>query len=167
MTDAIADWVTTLDLKPHPEGGYFRETYRDALLLSADLPEEFEGARAASTGIYYLLAQGDMSALHRIKSDELWHHYEGATLSIHVLHPDGRYERLQLGKDLQAGDRPQAVVPRGAWFGARIESEGAYALCGCTVAPGFDFDDFEMATREALLESYPEQREVIEALTRA
>ncbi|MCB9629531.1 MAG: cupin domain-containing protein [Sandaracinaceae bacterium] len=181
--------VTQLGLEPHPEGGYFRETYRDALALSA-LPQRFSGPRSASTAIYYLLERGDMSALHRIHSDEVWHHYLGATLTVHVLHPasehaPARYEALRLGKDLAAGERPQAVVPAGSWFGARLEpTEGRatnardadraygdadtdFVLVGCTVAPGFDFRDFELAQRDALLAQFPEHQALVRAMTRA
>lgn len=199
MTDAATrrapsaqELVTQLGLEPHPEGGYFRETYRDALALSA-LPQRFSGPRSASTAIYYLLERGDMSALHRIHSDEVWHHYLGATLTVHVLHPasedaPARYEALRLGKDLAAGERPQAVVPAGAWFGARLEpSEGTggqtphapnadqgcrdadtdFVLVGCTVAPGFDFRDFELAQRDALLAQFPQHQALVRAMTRA
>jgi hypothetical protein len=184
--------VTQLGLEPHPEGGYFRETYRDALALSG-LPQRFSGPRSASTAIYYLLERGDMSALHRIHSDEVWHHYLGATLTVHVLHPasehaPARYEALRLGKDLAAGERPQAVVPAGAWFGARLEpsagtggqarhapdadqgcrdADANFVLVGCTVAPGFDFRDFELAQRDALLPQFPEHEALVRAMTRA
>ena len=165
MTLTARILVDQLKLQPHPEGGFFRETYRDALTLTG-LPEGFSGPRSASTAIYYLLERGDMSALHRIASDEVWHHYAGGALTVHVLHPSGRHEVLRLGLDLAAGERPQAVVPAGAWFGARLEGDHDFALVGCTVAPGFDFRDFELGTREALLADFPDQAALVRELTR-
>jgi hypothetical protein len=169
-TPSAAELVAQLGLTPHPEGGFFRETYRDGLALT-DLPGRFAGPRSASTAIYYLLGRGDMSALHRIHSDEVWHHYAGGTLTVHVLHPPAhgqpaRHEALRLGMNLSAGERPQAVVPAGAWFGARLEGGDAYALVGCTVAPGFDFADFEMGEREALLVEFPEHAGLVREMTR-
>lgn len=126
--------VALLDLEPHPEGGFFRETFRD--------PEP-AGGRSASTAIYYLLAAGQRSHWHRVDAVETWHFYSGDPLSLSIL-PDGRaVETLTLGPDLAAGQRPQAVVPRGAWQSA--QSLGTWTLVGCTVAPGFEFSGFEMA----------------------
>ncbi|MEZ4326167.1 MAG: cupin domain-containing protein [Polyangiales bacterium] len=167
----VRELIARLELRPHPEGGYFRETYRDG----QELTVQRRGGtvtRSASTAIYYLLEQGDMSALHRIASDEVWHHYAGGPLTVHVLHPpEGdrgpRHEALRLGMDLAAGERPQAVVPKGAWFGARLEGPEAFALVGCTVAPGFDFADFEMGEREALRDAFPEHAALVQTLTRA
>lgn len=168
MSEPTADaLIEALGLLPHPEGGFYRETHRDALVLGTNaLPARFGGPRHASTAIYYLLRRGDFSAFHRIESDEVWHHYLGAALTVHVLHADGRHEALRLGKNLAAGERPQATVPAGAWFGSRIEGPGEHALVGCTVAPGFDFADFEMARREELLELAPEHAALVLELTR-
>jgi hypothetical protein len=131
---SAADVVRLLDLRPHPEGGHFRETFRD--------PRAVDG-RAASTAIYYLLGAGEASAWHRVDAAEVWHFYAGSALAL-TLSPDGR-ETLgfRLGPDLARGERPQVVVPAGAWQAA--ESLGAWTLVGCTVAPGFDFAGFEMA----------------------
>jgi uncharacterized protein len=127
--------VELLGLQPHPEGGFYQETFR------APAPD---GARAASTAIYYLLRAGDVSAWHRVvDADEVWHHYAGAPLEL-ILSPDGRERTsLRLGSDLSAGERPQAVVPAGVWQAAR--PLGGWVLVGCTVAPGFGFSSFEMA----------------------
>ncbi|HEY4588905.1 MAG TPA: cupin domain-containing protein [Thermoanaerobaculia bacterium] len=127
--------VELLGLQPHPEGGFYQETFR------APAPD---GARAASTAIYYLLRAGDVSAWHRVAdADEVWHHYAGAPLEL-ILSPDGRERTsLRLGSDLSAGERPQAVVPAGVWQAAR--PLGGWVLVGCTVAPGFGFSSFEMA----------------------
>lgn len=150
------DWIESLRLTKHPEGGYYRETYRSQ--TTVELPV-FAGARAVSTAIYFLLPAGEVSALHRIKSDEVWHFYAGAPLTIHVIAPAGQYSAIALGPA-----NPQAVVPAGCWFGATVENE--HALVGCTVAPGFDFRDFEMADRSVLLAAYPQHRPVIERLTK-
>lgn len=156
-----SDLIRSLSLQPHPEGGFYRETYRSALRLATP-GEQFSGPRSAATAIYYLLQHGDFSAFHRIRSDEMWHFYEGDPLVIHVLDagaaPD--YRSMRLGD----GECYQAVVPAGAWFAA--EPEGDFSLVGCTVAPGFDFEDFEMARRQDLLAEFPGRAELVERLTR-
>lgn len=157
--------ISNLQLVRHPEGGWFRESYRSGDSVSGGaLPERFVGSRAFSTAIYFLLEAGDISALHRIKSDEIWHFYAGSPLVIHAIHPDGRYQPQRLGGNAAAGELYQTVVPHGCWFGA--ESEGPFTLVGCTVSPGFDFADFEMADRQVLSAHYPQHRELIGRLTR-
>ena len=151
-----------LGLAPHPEGGFYRETYRASTLV--DTPR---GPRAASTAIHFLVTRGTFSALHRIASDEVWHHYAGAALRVVRIAEDGARHDLVLGAELDAGQAPQGVVPAGEWFGATLESEGAWALVGCTVAPGFDFADFELARRDDLLARFPQHDAIIRALTRA
>jgi predicted cupin superfamily sugar epimerase len=161
------DWIRSLKLQPHPEGGWYREVYRSAESIPHPaLPQRFTGDRHFATSIYYLLGPGDFSALHRIRQDEIWHFYDGSPLVVHVIHPDGRTEELLLGRGLAKGERPMAVVPAESWFGARVAEGDDYALLGCTVAPGFDFEDFELPSRGELLELFPQQRELIEALTR-
>lgn len=152
--------VELLGLSPHPEGGYFRETWRSPLAL-AGLPQG--SPRAASTAIYYLLAAGGISALHRVASDEVWHHYDGGAVELHVL--EGRVHRtFVLGRDFAKGERPQIVVPAGAWQAAVAIGE-RWALCGCTVAPGFDFADFEMPAREEMLRLLPDHEAAVMQLT--
>jgi uncharacterized protein len=158
--------IANLGLVRHPEGGWFRESYRSTQTVPAvALSERFDGSRVFSTAIYFLLEEGDISALHRIKSDELWHFYAGSPLVIHVILPDGRYQLLHLGSDHAAGERYQAVVPAGCWFGAELTGK-QFALVGCTVSPGFDFADFEMAERVQLSERYPQHAELIARMTR-
>jgi predicted cupin superfamily sugar epimerase len=131
-----ADIIKRLDLKPHPEGGHFRECFRDVRTV--------DGGRAASTAIYFLLARGERSRWHRIDAAEVWHHYAGAPLALAIAAGErAPVERLLLGPDLAAGERPQAVVPAGVWQAA--ESRGDWTLAGCTVAPGFCFEGFELA----------------------
>jgi len=158
-------WITQLDLISHPEGGYFRETYRSGEFITSDhLPERYHGDRNYSTAIYFLLRAKDRSVFHRIKSDELWHFYQGSTLLIYMLTQNG-LEVHRLGSNMAAGDSLQVVVPANTWFGAMVEKPGEFALCGCTVSPGFDFMDFEMAKQKTLLTEYPEQSEIILRLT--
>lgn len=167
MTDA-KQWIDVLKLSEHPEGGYFRETYRsDESLAKGALPTRFGGDRACSTAIYFLLEGDDFSALHRIKQEEVWHFYDGSSITIHVIAPGGDYFTIKLGRDPQGGAAPQAVVKAGYLFGVTVDDPRSYALAGCTVAPGFEFADFEMPTRAELCRLYPEHRQIIERLTRS
>jgi predicted cupin superfamily sugar epimerase len=160
-------WIDHLGLIPHPEGGYYRVTYQSDLTIVQDaLPSVFHGDRSASTAIYFLLAQNDFSAFHRIASDELWHFYAGSALIVYVIDPEGNYSELHLGAACEAGEVFQAVVKAGCWFASRLKDPAGFALVGCTVAPGFDFADFEMAKRSELTGTYPKHRNLIEELTR-
>ncbi len=161
----VADWVKYLQLLAHPEGGYYSETYRSSGLISQSaLPDIFPGDRNYSTAIYYLLGPKDRSALHRLQADEVWHFYTGGRLEISVIHPNGRLETIALGSDPTQGETFQALVPAETWFGAR-PVQGEYALAGCTMAPGFDFADFEIAKREELLAQFPQHADLIVQLT--
>jgi predicted cupin superfamily sugar epimerase len=158
-------WIQNLNLAAHPEGGFFKETYRaTGAIPQAALPGTFSGDRSFSTAIYFLLRSQDKSHFHRIKSDELWHFHAGTSLSIYILDQNGLTIR-QLGTDLAKGEQPQVVIPANVWFGAMVNDAGSYTLAGCTVAPGFDFRDFEMATQNQLLEQYPDQAGIIRKLT--
>jgi predicted cupin superfamily sugar epimerase len=126
--------IARLDLKPHPEGGHYRETFRD--------PQTATGSRAPSTAIYFLLARGEKSHWHRVDAAEVWHYYAGSALTLRIADSNGE-RTIRLGCDLAAGELPQAVVPAHAWQAA--ESSGDWTLVGCTVAPGFDFATFELA----------------------
>ncbi|MFN6943557.1 MAG: cupin domain-containing protein [Cytophagaceae bacterium] len=159
--------IIKLQLNPHPEGGYFRETYRaKERIPAAGLPERFHDERNFSTAIYFLLEKGDYSAFHRIKSDECWHFYDGGTLLIHVIEESGQYYKVKLGKQVDKDEVFQFVVPAGSWFASEPANGVPYALVGCTVAPGFDFEDFEMASKEAMLKVYPEHEQIISRLCR-
>jgi hypothetical protein len=167
MERNAAYWITKLQLEAHPEGGYFRQTYKaDLVLPKTALPAAFQGARAASTAIYFLLEGNNFSALHRLRSDELWHFYAGSPVAVNVIDPAGVCSRILLGGDPDAGEMFQAVVPAGCWFGSHVADWKSFALVGCTVAPGFDFVDFELAERAELVRKYPQCREVIVQLTR-
>ncbi len=148
------------------EGGYFRETYRASLrFMEHALPPEYGSERCASTAIYYLLTPETYSAIHRVKSDEMFHFYAGDPVEMLQLWPDGSVRRLVTGNDLAADQIPQVVVPAGVWQGARLVAGGNWALLGCTVAPGFEYADFEAATRADLVRDYPAHAELIAALT--
>lgn len=161
------DLIRMLQLQPHPnEGGYFRETYRPAETFPADaLPARYGGARSTSTAIYYLLTATTYSALHRLRSDEVFHFYLGSPVRMLQLYPDGEARTVLLGPDLQAGQQVQVVVPRGVWQGSLLEPNGDFALLGCTVAPGFDYADYEGGRRDELIAQYPHLAELIGRLT--
>jgi predicted cupin superfamily sugar epimerase len=167
-TKTATYWIEKLKLEPHPEGGYYRQTYRAGLVLSQEaLPPQFTGPRAASTAIYFLLEGENFSAFHCLCSDELWHFYLGAQLAVHVIDECGEYSEILLGSDPEAGEVLQAVVKAGCWFASQVKDGKSFALVGCTVAPGFDFDDFELAKREELSRLYPQHRKLIKTLTRS
>jgi predicted cupin superfamily sugar epimerase len=183
MKDA-AYWIEKLDLKKHPEGGYFRQTYRSAESIEAGaLPSRFNAGRPISTAIYYLLDADEFSAFHSLKSDELWHFYSGVAITMHVIDQKRGYSAIRLGSDFEHGEVFQAVVEAGCWFGAAVDNSNhghascscsscspparsPYSLVGCTVAPGFDFSDFRLGDRRKLIERYPEHKAIIEKLSR-
>lgn len=177
-------WITKLALQPHPEGGYFREIYRAAERIpSAALPKRYHGPRAFATSIYFLLAGAQISTLHRLASDEQWHFYDGSSLCLSMIAPNGAFTEVRLGHCAAADEQFQAVIPAGTWMGARLAAPAVatlqrggqaapacrrgYALIGCTVAPGFQFRDFTAGRRADLLKQFPQHRKLIMALTRA
>jgi predicted cupin superfamily sugar epimerase len=158
-------WIEQLHLQAHPEGGFYRETYRSQEFIPrTGLPERFSTDRNVSTAIYFLLRSQDRSLFHRIKSDEMWHFYAGGSLSIFVL-KEGKLSIMTLGEEIGKGQSLQIVVPANCWFGAKVNEIDSYTLAGCTVAPGFDFQDFELADRSTLLKEFPSYKSVIEMLT--
>lgn len=160
-------WVEHLGLQPHLEGGFYRQTYVSSeLIAQPHLPPRFSGPRAFSTAIYFLLEHPDFSAFHRLKSDEVWHFYTGAPLTLWLISPQGALSSLSLGPDPSKGHRFQATVPAGCWLAASLDTPGSYALVGCTMAPGFEFADLELAQRGALVQQFPQHRPLIERLTR-
>jgi predicted cupin superfamily sugar epimerase len=165
MKDA-AFYIKHLDLQPHPEGGYYKEIYRSEGIIPAIALKNFPGERNCSTAIYYLLEQGDFSAFHKIKSDECWHYYAGDALLIHVLYNDKNYRCVQVGSAIDKDELLQFVVPANTWFAAECAVNSRFVVSGCTVAPGFDFADFEMADKKNLLPPFPDQKELIERLCR-
>ena len=164
-TDQI---IALFNLKPHPEeGGYFVETYRSSETLPGEaLPSRYEGVRCFGTAIYYLLTPETFSAMHRLRSDEIFHFYFGDPVEMLQLLPDGSGKVTTIGFDIIHGMQPQAVVPRGVWQGARLLKDGRFALLGTTVSPGFEFADYESGRRDELVRSYPQFRDLIVALTK-
>jgi predicted cupin superfamily sugar epimerase len=160
-------FVQQYNLQAHPEGGWYKETYRSSENIPGlSLPERFGGERNFSTAIYFLLEQGNFSAFHKIKSDECWHFYAGDTLHVYVLHDDGKMEIIKLGSDIMNGELFQYVVPANCWFASRPAPASKFCFVGCTVAPGFDFADFEMAKAETLIELFPLHEKIIKELCR-
>lgn len=151
-------YINHLQLTSHPEGGYYKETYRCEDSLQTE-----SGSRNISTAIYFLLDGKNKSHFHRIKSDELWFFHDGNTLEILVLDNKG-LRSIYLGKNLEDGEKLQAIIPAGSWFGARVKDGNGFALVSCTVAPGFDFNDFELATN-SLSQLFPEHKELIKEMT--
>jgi uncharacterized protein len=168
MPQSAQYWIDKLKLIAHPEGGYYRETYRSELSIAREaLPPQFPGARLVSTAIYFLLEGENFSAFHRLRSDELWHFYAGSSISVHVIEPDGSHSEIRVGGNPEDGEVPQAAVKAGRWFASRVRNPQSFALAGCTVAPGFDFADFELGKRAELIKLYPQHRKLIEQLTRS
>jgi hypothetical protein len=160
-------WIAQLDLQAHVEGGAFKEIYRSRAAFPRNvLTPAHKGDRNAMTHIYFLLKHKEFSALHRIASDEIWHHYDGGPLTIYEITTGGILRTHLLGKNIENGEQLVVVIEAGSWFGSRVEEGNGYTLCGCTVSPGFDFEDFELADGEILKSIYPEHARIIEELTR-
>lgn len=164
---SATDWIRLLDLKPHPEGGWFREVYRSPETIPASaLPARYGAARAIATSIIYLLTAGEFSAFHRLRCDEIWCHHTGSGLTLQMIAADGTLTQAGLGPDPTRGHLPQRVVPAGSWFAVTLDDPTSFGLAGCVTAPGFAFDDFELGLRSTLLEAYPAHAEIIRRLTR-
>lgn len=160
-----ADIIRTLALLPHPEGGWYREMYRsEETVPAAGLPARYAAPRAIATSIYFLLEAGQFSAFHRLRSDEIWFHLAGGDLTVWQIDEAGALHEAAIGPDAKAW---QLTIPRGRWFAARPSDGAPFTLIGCTVAPGFDFADFELARRGDLTARFPAHRSLIEQLTRS
>jgi hypothetical protein len=159
-------WIERLELQEHPEGGYFRETHRSIESIAGDaLPARYGAERRMSTAIYFLIKGDRPSRFHRLKSEEIWHFYAGSPVTVHIINAAGRLSHVRLGPDPERDEVFQGIIHAGYWFAAEVDDPAGFALVGCTVAPGFEFDDFEMADRAGLIAAYPEHRGVIERLT--
>ena len=159
-------YVKHLGLLPHPEGGYYKETYRSKGKIKTGLLPGIVAERNFSTAIYFLLEKNNFSAFHRIKSDELWHFYAGDPLEVIEITKKGELKITVVGREIMNGQTFQYMVPSGHWFASRVKKGGEFSLVGCTVSPGFDFLDFEMADRDSLVKEFPVQEEIIRMLTR-
>ncbi|MBE9480493.1 MAG: cupin domain-containing protein [Bacteroidetes bacterium] len=167
MQKSAKYWIKKLELTEHPEGGYYKEVYRDdEVIKNEHLPSHFKGNRNYSTAIYFLLDGNDFSAFHKIKSDEIWHFYAGTSLIIYVIDKDGNIKKNVLGNNPEKKEELMAVIPKESWFAAKVIDNNSFSLIGCTVAPGFHFDDFELGNRENMIRQYPEYSSLIIELTR-
>ena len=167
MTSEAQTHILALQMLPHPEGGFYKETYRSGHLM--DVTKSVDSAvvqRNVCTGIYFLLEQGNFSAFHKIQSDEMWHFYAGHALEVLELKATGELLCTRLGQDVVRGEVFQHVVPADTWFASRVAVGGAFSLVGCTVAPGFDFADFCLADRKELSTQFPQHSQLITDLTR-
>ena len=163
----ISQLIQQYNLQPHPEGGWYRQTYKSDEQITAEaLPQRFGAKRAFSTAIYFLLEQGNFSAFHRIKSDECWHFYSGDPLLVYIIQQNGDLRIVSLGNDFEKGQSFQYVVPANCWFASRPVPESKFCFVGCTVSPGFEFEDLELAKATELSAIYPEHKQIIEQLCR-
>lgn len=159
MTSSSAnEWITTLNLEPHPEGGFYKRTF------ASDDYTALDDDRLLYTSIYFLLRSGEISHFHRLQSDELWYFHAGSSLHIHMIDKQGKYTIKKLGLNPDLAEVPQVLVPKNTIFGSSVEAGGDYGLAGCMVSPGFDFADFKLFTQQELLAHYPEHREIIRKL---
>lgn len=160
-------YIEKLNLQKHPEGGAFSEIYRSDEEISGEaLPERFGAGRAFSTSIYFLLKGDEISSFHKIKSDELWHFYDGSSVTIYIIDEGGNLSSKKLGSNLEKGEMFQITVPKNCWFGAEVNDKSSFSLMGCTVSPGFDFRDFELAKRKNMLEEFKNIGALINRLTK-
>jgi len=161
--NSVNYWINILKLDKHPEGGWYKEIYRSDMVIDKKcFNGKYSGDRNSMTSIYYLLKKNEFSAFHKIKSDEIWHYYDGAPLILYTINENGELNKYILGTDKNC--LPQVIIPANTWFGAT--TSGDYTLMGCTVSPGFDFEDFELASRKVLSEQFPQHSEIIRKLTR-
>lgn len=166
MTNSANNLIHTLDLQPHPEGGYFKETYRSVGKIKEDsLEQEYGGERNYSTCIYFLLTSDSFSAFHSIKQDEIWHFYDGSPIRLHIITAQGIHQEHIIGRNIGKGERPQLVVSGGCWFAAEVIVPDTYTLVGCTVSPGFSFEDFKLIPRKELTALFPNHETIIARLT--
>lgn len=158
MEKRTADyWINQLNLEPHAEGGYFKQSFRSSEKLSGF-------SRVLYTSIYFLLREGEVSHFHRLQSDELWYFHAGQSLSVHMIHENGQYEEVRLGLNIEEGEIPQIAVPRNTIFGSSVVESSGFALVGCMVSPGFEYQDFELFTQKQLLQKFPQHERIIKKL---
>jgi predicted cupin superfamily sugar epimerase len=159
-------WIEALGLEKHPEGGYFVETYRSSeSIAQSALAKRYNRERTASTAIYFLLKSEDRSHFHRLRSDEIWHFYSGSTAKLWIISPQGEATEHLVGSGLERGEKFQTIIPHGHWFAAEVLEPNSYVLVGCTVAPGFEFEDFQLAKKDELLKMFPQHEALITRFT--
>ncbi len=159
-------YIDKLKLTPHPEGGYYREIYRSGEFIHIEgLPDRYKNKRAFSTSIYFLIEGRQISKFHRLKSDETWHFYDGCSIKIYILDENKNLNEIIIGKDLSEGNLFQFTIKKNNWFAAELIEKDSFALIGCSVSPGFDFEDFELAERNYLIKNYPEYEIIVKKFT--
>jgi predicted cupin superfamily sugar epimerase len=164
MSIKATQYIKQLQLKKHPEGGYFREVYRSGeIILPQHLPKRYKSARNFSTSIYFLLEGKQFSAFHLLQSDELWHFYDGSTVILYSIDQKGNLSIQKLGKGKECNF--QLTIKKGIWFAAEVENKKSFSLFGCTVSPGFDFEDFKIGKRAGLTKKFPQHESLIKLLT--
>jgi hypothetical protein len=167
MIEKARELIEQLKLEKHPEGGYYSEIFRSEEKIIKGLPERYSGERYICTSIYFLLSGNDFSAFHRLNSDEIWHFYTGAALDIYVIGKNKELTVHTIGNLPAEGESFQVVIKKGQWFAAEVRDKNSFALVGCTVAPGFDFKDFELGKRDVLSDEFPLHKDIIARLTSA
>ncbi len=159
-------WIEKLKLAKHPEGGYFREVYQaNEIISKKSLPERYSSFRPFSTSIFFLLKGNEFSAFHRLKSDEIWHFYDGTPLLLYLIDSKGKLTTIRVGRNPDRSETLQFVIPKGFWFAAEVTDKNSYSLISCTVSPGFDFEDFELGSKKYLIAKYPQHKVLIDRLT--
>lgn len=154
------EWISDLKMEPHPEGGYFIQTYKSDQMMTSNAGNQVP----IYTTIYFVLEDNNPSNFHKIQSDEMWYYHDGNPLTVHCIYPDGKYEKTKIGKNVQAGEKLHYLVPRGTIFGSSVDED--YSLVSCLVSPGFSFEEFELFKCDDLLAKYPQHEEIIRKLTR-
>jgi uncharacterized protein len=162
VTDSADYWIEKLQLKPHAEGGFYKEIYRsEEIIRKEGLPARYDTDHSICTSIYFLLKSDQVSAFHRLKSDEIWHFYSGSSIIVYIIDAAGILSSHTLGCNIMNNEQLQLVIPCGCWFAANVVDDRSYSLVGCTVAPGFDYHDFELAKKETMIKKYPQYKELI------
>ena len=164
MNEKAQHYIQKLELVKHPEGGYFREIYRAAEMVYIDPPSK-KTKRNYSTSIYFLLEGNQVSKFHRLKSDEIWHFYDGDSAVIHIINQNGELSEIKLGRKIDQGEVFQTVIEKNNWFAAEVNNKKSFVLVGCTVSPGFDFSDFEFGKQYDLIKNYPVYKDLIKRFT--
>jgi uncharacterized protein len=166
LNDNIPQIIEKLNMQEHTEGGWFLEVYRSNIELNhSALPEQYKSNRNLATSIYYAISSDNPSRFHRLNSDEFWHFHLGSQVNIHTITRQGEYKIIKLGNNILSGEQPFALIPAGVWFGATVSENDSYSLVGCTVVPGFEYEDFEKAKQEDLIKLFPQHSEIIKQLT--
>lgn len=165
MNQKAKYYIQKLQLNKHPEGGYYKEIYRSGEFISIDAPRN-NRKRNVSTSIYFLLEGLQISKFHRLKSDELWHFYDGGSVRVYIINEKGKLAEIVLGRKTEEGEVFQTVIKKNNWFAAEVVNKRSFALIGCTVSPGFDFSDFELASKEDLIECFPKHKSLISKFTK-